>query len=84
MTRITTMEVRKTNLGDMRAVGAEAPPFAEGEARLRVERFALTANNVTYGVVGDRIGYWRFFPASDDAWGVIPVWGTAEVIDRHN
>ena len=79
MTRITTMEVRKTNLGDMRAVGAEAPPLAEGEARLRVERFALTANNVTYGVVGDRIGYWRFFPASDDAWGVIPVWGVAVV-----
>ncbi|MEL6792818.1 MAG: DUF2855 family protein, partial [Pseudomonadota bacterium] len=34
---------------------------------------------VTYGVVGDRIGYWRFFPASEDGWGVIPVWGTAVV-----
>ena len=45
-----------------------------GEVVLRVDRFALTANNITYGVAGDAIGYWKFFPA-DDEWGRIPVWG---------
>lgn len=53
-------------------------PLADAEVLLDVERFALTANNITYGVYGDRLGYWRFFP-EDDAWGRIPVWGFATV-----
>ena len=79
MTKQTTIEVRKTVLGETRAVETDAPALSEGEARLRVERFAITANNVTYGVVGERIGYWKFFPASGEGWGVIPVWGVAVV-----
>eukprot|EP01035_Chromulina_nebulosa_P012605 gene12605-16802_t len=47
---------------------------AEGEVLFRVESFALTANNVTYAVAGDQIGYWRFFPKAD-GWGCIPAWG---------
>lgn len=54
-------------------------PLAEGEAMLVVESFALTANNVTYGAVGDQIGYWRFFPAPEGM-GRIPVWGFARVV----
>jgi hypothetical protein len=54
-----------------------APP---GAAVLRVEKFALTANNVTYGAVGEMIGYWKFFPA-EPGWGRIPVWGVAVVED---
>jgi len=53
--------------------------LADGEALLEVESFALTANNVTYGAVGDQIGYWRFFPAPE-GWGRIPVWGFAHVV----
>lgn len=60
----------------------EADPnaaLAEGEALLAVESFALTANNVTYGAVGDQIGYWKFFPAPEGL-GRIPVWGFAQVV----
>ena len=57
--------------------GADAP-LEPGEVRLRVERFGLTANNVTYGLLGDRLGYWRFF-AAPEGWGRIPVWGFGEV-----
>jgi hypothetical protein len=53
--------------------------LADGEARLLVERFALSANNVTYAVYGDRLGYWRFFPAPAD-WGRVPAWGYARVV----
>lgn len=65
----------------------ETPPasevkLAEGEALLRVDRFAFTANNITYAVVGDMIGYWKFFPARD-GWGHIPVWGIG-VVERSN
>jgi hypothetical protein len=54
-------------------------PLAKGEALLQVESFALTANNVTYGAVGDQIGYWKFFPAPEGL-GRIPVWGFASVV----
>lgn len=52
--------------------------LAPGEVELTVERFALTANNITYGVIGDAFGYWKFFPAPDGL-GRIPVWGFARV-----
>lgn len=56
------------------------PATGSGRAVLAVEKFALTANNVTYGAVGDMIGYWKFFPA-EEGWGRIPVWGVAVVED---
>jgi NADPH:quinone reductase-like Zn-dependent oxidoreductase len=52
---------------------------ADGEALLQVERFALTANNISYARLGDRLGYWSPFPA-DGAWGRIPAWGYARVV----
>ena len=42
-----------------------------------------SANNVTYGAAGDTIGYWKFFPAREDAqndWGCLPVWGFATIV----
>ena len=55
-----------------------------GQVLLRVDRFAFTANNITYGAVGDLIGYWSFFPTRD-GWGRIPVWGFADVVrSRHD
>jgi hypothetical protein len=55
--------------------------LAEGEARLRIERFALTANNITYAAFGEAMKYWQFFPAPDPAWGCLPVWGFAVVTE---
>jgi hypothetical protein len=52
----------------------------DGQARLRVDAFGLTANNITYAVFGDAMSYWSFFPA-EDGWGRVPVWGFAEVSD---
>jgi hypothetical protein len=49
-----------------------------GQVLLRVERFAFTANNVTYAAMGDAMQYWRFFPAPSGM-GCIPVWGFADV-----
>jgi NADPH:quinone reductase-like Zn-dependent oxidoreductase len=60
---------------------AAAPALADGAARLKVERFALTANNVTYATFGEAMGYWNFFPAADPAYGRVPVWGFATVTD---
>lgn len=81
MTEITTFEVRKDDLSQTRLTTRRAE-IGDGAALLRIERFAFTANNVTYGVVGERIGYWKFFPTDEEGWGVIPVWGIAEVIEE--
>jgi hypothetical protein len=61
------------------AGGAGSPTLADGEVLFEIERFSLTANNITYGVVGEQLGYWRFFPAPD-GWGRIPVWGFARAV----
>ncbi len=62
------------------ASGRGETSLPEDGVVLAVQRFALTANNVTYAVTGDQLGYWRFFPTNDDTTGVVPVWGVAEVV----
>lgn len=52
-----------------------------GEARLKIESFALTVNNVTYAAAGFVLDYWRFFPSGVDGQGIVPVWGTATVTE---
>src|SRR5207247_10981283 len=56
-----------------------APAPADGPARLPVDYFAFTANNITYAVAGDLLSYWNFFPA-ESGWGRVPVWGYADVV----
>lgn len=80
MTISTILEVNRADLSASRLVERSLAPLEAGQALLKVEHFALTANNITYGVVGEKIGYWNFFPAAE-GWGVIPVWGFAEVVD---
>ena len=72
--------VRRDDLRTTRVRGPEDGALNDGEARLRMERFGFTANNVTYGAFGEQMGYWRFFPA-EEGWGRIPVWGFGEVIE---
>jgi hypothetical protein len=46
---------------------------------IKIDRFAFTANNITYAVLGDELKYWQLFPAPQ-GFGNIPVWGFGEVI----
>jgi hypothetical protein len=69
---------------DLRATRwLETPPAALPAAgvRLRIDTFALTANNITYGAFGEKMNYWAFFPTGDAATGCIPVWGFADVVE---
>lgn len=52
----------------------------EGQALLRIDRFALTSNNVTYAAIGDQFAYWKFFPTAEPN-GRVPVWGFADVVE---
>lgn len=58
-----------------------ARALVEGEARLAVQRFSLTANNITYAAFGEAMKYWQFFPSGDATLGCLPVWGFATIAE---
>lgn len=58
--------------------GTEAE-VEDGQILLAIDHFSLTANNVTYGVMGEAMSYWNFYPAPDGL-GRIPAWGYGDVI----
>ena len=75
---MTDFLVKPGDLRECRVAESEVPELEAGQALLRVETFGLTANNITYGVFGEMMSYWDFFPA-EDGWGRVPMWGFAEV-----
>lgn len=77
---VRTLEVQKDDWSETRVVeGTLDVELVDNEALLRVDRLALTANNISYAATGDSLGYWGFFPA-EEGWGRIPAMGWAEVI----
>jgi Protein of unknown function (DUF2855) len=70
--------VKRDDLRKCQIAESKVPELERGQALLRVERFGLTTNNVTYAVFGQIMSYWDFFPAAD-GWGRVPMWGFAEV-----
>ncbi len=82
---ITEFQTYKSQLNKSRVVDVAVPaPLEDGEILVKVDGFAYTANNITYGVMGEQLKYWDFFPAQGEnaePWGLIPVWGFADVIE---
>jgi len=61
----------------------DAASLPDDALLVKIDRFAFTANNITYAVLGDQLKYWQLFPAPEK-FGNIPVWGFGEVIaSRH-
>jgi hypothetical protein len=59
--QVLTTEQRVAALGD-------------GEVLMRIEKFALTSNNISYALAGDFLDYWGFFP-TEAGWGRLPAMG---------
>lgn len=75
------IHIRKDDLRFARVAEVDPGPLPEGAARLRVDLFSLTANNVTYAAMGTgALGYWDFF-AGPEGWGRLPAWGFATVAE---
>ena len=79
MNQATELWVNRNDIRDSRVETRALEPLREGCVRVAIDRFGLTANNVSYAVAGDLIGYWGFFPAPDP-WGKVPVWGCGDVV----
>ncbi|MGA3525493.1 DUF2855 family protein [Melissospora conviva] len=80
-----TFAVARDDLARTTLTEGTTPAVADGEALLRVDRVGLTANNITYAVLGDAMRYWEFFPPAagglEQQWGLPPLWGFAEVVE---
>ena len=68
-------DYRKTEIAEV-----DMPVLADGDVLVSVDKFGLTANNVSYAVSGKAIGYWGYYPAKDN-WGKVPVWGMADIVE---
>ena len=78
----TDFVVARNDLQQCKVIDTRLPDAAAlpDEALLvKVTRFAFTANNITYAVLGDHLKYWQLFPAPE-GFGNVPVWGFGEVI----
>lgn len=79
-------QVRKDDLSKSRLVDLtlHSNDLQPDQLLVKIDSFALTSNNITYAQLGDQMQYWDFFPSEDEKWGIVPVWGFADVIaSRH-
>ena len=74
------LHINRSDLTETEIVPLTLNDPAPGKAILKIDGFSLTANNITYAVAPDAVGYWNFFPVEKDGWGQVPVWGFADVV----
>ncbi len=83
-----TLLVNRSDFRDTKLVDVPKGYLADDHIRVDIGPFALTANNITYMVTGDMIGYWKFFEPEDygiqaqstaSKMGRMPVWGYGTV-----
>src|SRR5664280_83064 len=78
------LDVDTDDLHHVRSADVRPEPLAEGEARVRIDAFGLSANNITYAAYGHLMHYWDCFPGPVDdgvVWGRVPVWGFGDVVE---
>jgi hypothetical protein len=78
----TDFIVARDNLQQCKLIETSLPEAArlpDDALLIKIDRFAFTANNVTYALLGDQLKYWQLFPAPEN-FGNIPVWGFGDVI----
>ena len=78
MSAAWSLAVARDDLSRAELVDEELPELGPDEALLRVDRVGVTANNVTYALLGDAMHYWNFFPTRA-GFGLVPLWGFCEV-----
>ena len=79
MTSFWALAVARDDLSRTTLFEDAVHEIGDGEALLRVDRVGLTANNVTYAVLGESFRYWDFFP-TQPGWGLVPLWGFANIV----
>ncbi len=76
---VTRLLTRKNDLASTH-IQTDEQTLAPEEIAMRIDRLALTTNNITYAAFGDAMRYWDFFPAPTSGFGHMPVWGFGDVV----
>lgn len=80
---MTRIAVGRADIAAVEVLDESPAPLVDGQLRLAVDLFGMSANNVSYAMTGEFLGYWAHFPV-DETRGCVPVWGFAEVAEsRH-
>ena len=76
---IKTFIINKSDITDTKIIReAQSAHLEKGQVLLKLDRFGLSSNNLTYAAFGESFEYWSFFP-TQRGWGQLPVWGFATV-----
>lgn len=75
------LAVDKDMINQTHIIETELQPLQDNEVRLKVNKFALTSNTVTYGKIGTQFGYYNFYPSAPNPWGCVPAIGWASVVE---
>ena len=80
------IDIDRGNIATAAIVDDPMGALGPGEIEVRIDNFAITANNVTYAALGKPVGlfpngkgYWDFFSPGGEGPGRLPVWGFATV-----
>lgn len=81
------IDIDRDDITRAELVADSSAPLAAGQVRVRLDSYAMTANNITYavfgkpaGLFGNDQGYWDFFAGRGEP-GRLPVWGFATVTE---
>ena len=83
MSKVTELWVTRDKLRETKIVENDQKPLQDGQIRVAIDKMGLTANNVSYAVSGDMIGYWKYFPAEGE-WGKVPCWSMGNVVESRS
>ncbi len=71
--------IDKSDISSINIIDEISEKLGAGQVKFKLEKAALTANNISYAVLGERFKFWDFFPHSGG--GILPVWGYAKVVE---
>lgn len=81
MTSVRHLLIDRKDLSSTRTENGTLAPLENGESLVRIDRVAMTANNVTYAAIAHLIPYFEFFPSGVDGFGRLPTWGFGDVVE---
>lgn len=68
MAQLTELWTNRKEFRKTQIVDNSLPTVGNDEVLVAIDKFGLTANNVSYALSGDAIGYWNYHPRLAARW----------------
>jgi hypothetical protein len=73
MAQLTELWTNRKEFRKTQIVDNSLPTVGNDEVLVAIDKFGLTANNVSYALFGDAIGHWNYYPTPAARWTDYPV-----------